>query len=74
MRISPARVARNWFDQLANPGEAAIPDSSPVRTIEVVYPSRSMIFLGWHVHWLLAYLVPSIILGFALKSPFKVDF
>jgi len=72
-RISPARVARNWLDQVANPGEAGIPDSSAVRTIEIAYPSRSMIFLGWHVHWLAVYLVLTIVLGFALKSPFKIE-
>jgi hypothetical protein len=73
-RISPARVAHNWLEQLANPGELAIPDSSPVRTVEIVYRSRPMAFLGWRVHWLVVYFVLSIALGFALKSPFKVEF
>jgi hypothetical protein len=72
-RISPARVARNWFDQLANPGEASIPEASIVKAIQIGYPARSMAFFGWHVHWLVVYFVLSILFGFALKSPFRVE-
>jgi hypothetical protein len=72
-RISPARVARNWFDQLANPGEAAIPEASIVKAILIGYPARSMAFFGWNVHWLVVYFVLSILFGSALKSPFKVE-
>ncbi len=72
-RISPARVAPDWFDQLANPGEAAIPQPSPVREIEIEFPARVMNILGWRVHWLVAYFALCIAFGFALKRPFRVE-
>ena len=72
-RISPARVARNWIDQLANPGEAAISETSPVKMIEIGYPARRMAIFGWRLHWLIVYLVLSVIFGFALKGLFKVE-
>jgi len=72
-RISSARVARNWLDQLANPGEAVIPEGSMVKAIDISYPARSMFFFGWRVHWLVVYLVLSILFGFAFKSWFKVE-
>ncbi len=72
-RIAPARVARNWFDQLANPGEPSIPDSSPVRSIEIYYPGRTLNFFGWQLHWLVAYIALSILFGFLLKPWLKVE-
>lgn len=72
-RISPARVARNWFDQLANPGEKSIPDSSAIKSIEVIYPGRTMSLFGWRIHWLVAYLGFSILFGLLLKSWLKVE-
>jgi uncharacterized membrane protein (DUF106 family) len=72
-RISSARVAQNWFDQLANPGEAGIPQASIVKVVQITYPSRSMPFFGWRVHWLVVYFVLSILFGFALKSRFNVE-
>ena len=72
-RIAPERVARNWFDQLANPGEPSIPNSSLVRSIEISYPGRSFNFFGWQLHWLVAYIALSILFGFLLKAWLKVE-
>jgi hypothetical protein len=72
-RISPVRVARNWLDQLSNPGEPALLETSVVQMIEIGYPSRRMAFFGWHFHWLIAYFALSIIFGLALKGLFKVE-
>jgi len=72
-RISPAKVARNWIDQLVNPGEAAISATSAVKMIEIGYPARRMAVFGWRLHWLIVYLVLSVVFGFALKGLFKVE-
>jgi uncharacterized membrane protein (DUF106 family) len=72
-RISPAKVARDWIDQLLNPGEAAISETSAVKMIEIGYPARRMTVFGWRLHWLIVYLVLSIVFGFALKGWFKVE-
>jgi uncharacterized membrane protein (DUF106 family) len=72
--VSPARVARNWIEQLANPGEPAIANDSAVKMIEVGYPAARFTLFGWRIHWLAIYLVLSIIFGFMLKNRFRVEF
>ena len=56
------------------PGEARI-TSGPLKTVEIAYPSDAprVPFTGWRPHWILQYLVLSIIVGFALKGPLKVE-
>ena len=72
-RISTARVARNWFEQLANPGEQSIPDSVAVESIEITYPGRTLNLFGWRIHWLVAYLALSVLFGFLFKPWLKVE-
>ncbi len=72
-RISSAKVARNWFDQLANPGERSIPDSSAIKAIEITYPGRTLSLFGWRIHWLVAYLALSILFGLLLKPWLNVE-
>ena len=55
------------------PGERPLPAGTPVRSVEVVYPARSLTFFGLGVHWLVAYLVLSIAFGFAFKGVLKVE-
>jgi uncharacterized membrane protein (DUF106 family) len=73
LRLSTARAPRGWLDQLANPGEAPIPEDSVVRMIEIDYPARQMVLLGWRLHWLVVYLMLSIAFGFVFKGLFKVE-
>jgi len=72
-RVSPRRIRRSFFDELFYPSEKPLPSSSPVRSIEVTYPVRKLNFLGLRLHWLIAYFFLSIVFGFALKRPFKVE-
>jgi uncharacterized membrane protein (DUF106 family) len=55
------------------PGDPPLPDGTPVRTIEVLYPAARLTAFGLAVHWLVAYFVLSIAFGFALKGVFKVE-
>jgi hypothetical protein len=72
-RISPVKVRRQFFEEVLNPGEKPLPSQVPVRSIEIVYPPKRMNFLGWRLHWLIAYFALSILFGFALKRPFRVE-
>ncbi len=75
-RLSPIpalRPGRNLLDQVFNPGEAPLPSSSVVRSVEVRYRSASMSLFGMRVHWLVVYFVLSIVFGFAFKGVFKVE-
>jgi len=71
--LSPIRVRGGFPEELLHPGEGALPSSGPIRSIEVAYPERRLPLLGLRLHWLVAYLALSIVLGFALKGPFKVE-
>jgi hypothetical protein len=65
---SPVRKQFNLIHQLLYPAEGSLPGTSPIQSIQVHYPNRSMSFLGLHLHWLIGYLVLSILFGFALKG------
>jgi len=72
-RVSALASRGSFLDRVLYPGEPPLPDGSPVRSVEVLYPARTLAAFGLGVHWLVAYLVLSIAFGFALKGVFKVE-
>jgi uncharacterized membrane protein (DUF106 family) len=72
-KVSPLKVQSNLLDQVLYPGEKPLPGGGPVETIEVVHPAKRLSLFGLRLHWLVAYLGLSIIFGFALKKPFRVE-
>ncbi len=72
-KISPVKVRRNFMDELFNPGEAPLHGNSPVKSVEINYPSQLMNLFGWRIHWIIVYFVLSLIFGFAFKGVFKVE-
>jgi uncharacterized membrane protein (DUF106 family) len=73
VKISQAKVRRNFIAELFNPGEPPLAGNLPLKSVEVLYPSRNMNLFGWHLHWLIVYFALSIIFGFAFKGIFKVE-
>lgn len=72
-RLSPLSVRGRFPEALLYPAEPALPAGGPVRSVEVVYPERRLSLFGLDLHWLVAYFVLSVLLGFILKRPFKVE-
>jgi uncharacterized membrane protein (DUF106 family) len=72
-RLSPRRVKKRFWEELSYPTEPPLDETSAVSRIEVVYPTSGLPFLGWTMHWLIAFFLLSIIFGFALKGLFKVE-
>ncbi|HUU37165.1 MAG TPA: hypothetical protein VMW46_03045 [Candidatus Desulfaltia sp.] len=72
-KISSLKVRRNFLEEVLYPGEKSLPGRNPVRSVELAYPARRLNLFGLRVHWLIAYLGLSIVFGFALKRPFKVE-
>ncbi|MGD8536434.1 MAG: hypothetical protein PVF66_11350 [Candidatus Aminicenantes bacterium] len=72
-KISPVKIRRNFMGELFNPGEAPLPGNSPVKSLEIKYPSQSMNLFGWRIHWIIVYFALSVIFGFAFKGIFKVE-
>jgi hypothetical protein len=71
--VSTKRTAGGILDRIAHPGERGLPASGPLASIEVEYPAQRMNVFGGRMHWLVAYLGLSILLGFAFKGVFKVE-
>ena len=72
-RVAPLRSA-NALDEIFYPGEPAMPEG-PLKSIEVMYRSESPLIPGthWRPHWIIQYLVLSIIFGLAIRGPLKVE-
>lgn len=79
-KISSIKVRQNFINELFNPGESPIHTDLPIKSIEIVYPSKTMNLFGWDIpsfwnipSWLIAYFALSIIIGFVFKGVFKVE-
>jgi uncharacterized membrane protein (DUF106 family) len=72
-KVSTLASRGSFWKRLLYPGEPPLPKGTPVRTIEVLYPAKTLTAFGLRVHWLVAYLVLSIAFGFAFKGVFKVE-
>jgi uncharacterized membrane protein (DUF106 family) len=72
-RVSARASRGSFWERVLYPGEPPLPSSTPVRSVEVLYPAARLAVFGIGVHWLVAYLILSIVFGFALKGVFKVE-
>ena len=72
-KVSSIKVKRSLLGEVLYPGEKALPGGSRIKAIEVVNPAKKLPLFGLRLHWLIAYLGLSIIFGFALKKPFRVE-
>ncbi len=71
--VSALASRRSLWKQVLYPGERALAAGTPVRSIEILYPAKTLSIFGLRVHWLVAYLILSIVFGFAFKGVFKVE-
>lgn len=73
-RVFPLRAMKFW-DNFFYPGESKLPKDSPFVSMEVIYPSEHPRIPGtnWRPHWIIQYFVLSIIFGFLVKGPLKVE-
>lgn len=73
VRRSPTRRRAAIVDQLLYPAEPSLPRDGPVDRIDIRYPAASISFFGlFDLHWLIAFLILSIGLAFALRNRFGV--
>ncbi len=71
-RVSPTRPSRGFIDTLLHPAEDPVPRDAPVHSISIAYPEASVSLLGWEMHWVVAFLLLTIVFGFALQRPLGV--
>lgn len=72
-RISPVKKRKTFFNQLLYPAEKPIHKNSPIKSVEITYPSSGLYLFGIKIHWIIAFFVLSIIFGFSLKGLFGVE-
>ncbi len=71
--LSPRRVSKSFWEQLFYPTEPPLIKNSAVQDIEILYPAGGLPFLGWNMHWLIAFFIFSVLFGFSLKGLFGVE-
>ncbi len=72
VRRAPERLEPTWGNQILYPAEAALPRDVPVRSISIPYPEATVWFFGLQIHWMILFLVLSLVFAFALKDRFGV--
>lgn len=72
-RLSPRRVRANWLDELLEPGEPALPADGPLQSIEVNYPARAVAVGSLQMHWLIPFLVLSLLAALLLKGVLRTE-
>jgi hypothetical protein len=61
------------FATLGNPAEPPLPADSLIQSIALEYPARDLRVFGWNVHWLVFFLIVSILPAYAVKGLFGVE-
>ncbi len=73
VRRSPTRRRATILGQLLYPAEAPLPRAGPIERIDVQYPAAAISFFGlFDAHWLVAFLMLSLVFAFALRNRFGV--
>jgi len=71
--ISPIRLRGRWWERIFVSGEPALPDSSPIQSIEVNYAERTIYFAWLEWNWIWLFFVLSLIAGFLFKSILGIE-
>ncbi|MGE5741326.1 MAG: hypothetical protein ACM32H_04740, partial [Candidatus Aminicenantes bacterium RBG_16_66_30] len=72
-KVSALASRGSISDRVLYPGEAPLPAGTSVRSVEILYPAKTLRAFGLGVHWLVADLILSMAFGFAFKGIFKVE-
>ena len=67
-RVSPVRMRDNFWERMFYSGERALPENSPIASITVNYPARTIAFVWMQWNWIVLFFVVSLIAGFIFKS------
>jgi hypothetical protein len=72
--LSNKKLAASSWAHFIYPVEKLLAPAPALKYISLQYPPRSIGFLGLHAHWLVYYLVLTMIIALALKNKFGVEF
>jgi len=72
--LSNKKMAASSLAHFIYPAEKLLLPSAPLKSISIEYPARRVSFLGFKAHWLIWYLILTMIIALALKNKFGVEF
>jgi hypothetical protein len=72
--LSNRRLAASSLANFIYPAEKPLEPGTPLRSVSIEYPARRISFLGFRTHWLVYYLVLTMVIALALKNTFGVEF
>ncbi|MFH2107438.1 MAG: hypothetical protein ABII93_02105 [Chrysiogenia bacterium] len=72
--LSNKKMAASALDHFIYPAEKLLAAPTSLKYLSIRYPARSISFLGLRTHWLVYYLVFTMIIALALKNRFGVEF
>jgi len=72
--LSNKKMASSSWEHYIYPAEKLLGKQTPLRSIAIRYPARSISFLGFKTHWLVYYLALTMVIALALKNKFGVEF
>lgn len=67
-RNSPVRLRGHFWERLFSSAESALPANSPIESIAVAYPERTIDLAGFEIGWLWLFFIFSMIAGFIFKE------
>ncbi len=71
--IPAERVAGGAWGQLLRPGEPPLPGGGAIEAMRVSYPPAALRLFGREMAWVWPWLIVSLIFGYALKGPLRVQ-
>jgi hypothetical protein len=71
--IGHTRTAGSFFDPLLYPSLPMIPANSPLKSVELDYPSTEYELFGWGTHWLVVFIIFSFVGALIPKFVFKIE-
>jgi uncharacterized membrane protein (DUF106 family) len=72
-RRSPVRVQSGFFQQAAYPSETPLADAGALSSISMAYPEDGIELFGLTLHWIVVYVVMTMVFALVLRRPLHVE-
>jgi len=72
-RLSPVRLRGRLWERFFASGEPPVPESSPIQSIALNYPDRSINFAWMEWNWIWLFFVLSLVAGFFFKTVLRIE-
>jgi hypothetical protein len=73
-RHSARRPSTGWLGQILYPAEPPLAGGGAVTAIEMGYPQATVGLLGWDAHWVVGFLILTLLAALALRGTLRVTF